>query len=216
MRRILLMLFVSVLCLCLGQMLVAQKKGGGGGRIKPKICDDCEPPDPTPTPTPTPCENPIDDATYFVTQQYHDFLNRDPTGYELATDLPALNSCRPYACYGTERVNMSRRMWDKSEFRQQSFTFGLALFPDSNDSTLQYEHYNDDDFVELEYLLYLRRWSSDPPDDYQRLGYYFWLGALNNCVRNAGSFAAADQCYNDSINAFLLSTEYRARFGCTE
>jgi len=43
---------------------------------------------------------------------------------------------------------MSRRMWDKSEFRQQSRTFGLPLFPDAN---LPYEHYNDDDFVELEY-----------------------------------------------------------------
>jgi len=209
MKRFMLVLFALVLSLCAAQMMLAQK---GSRDIRPNICEGCDP-DPTPTPTP-PCNNPIDDATFFVQQQYRDFLNREPTGYELATDLPPLNSCRPYACYGTERVNMSRRMWDKAEFRQQSRTFGLPLFPDANDPSLQYEHYNDDDFIELEYLIYLQRASNAPPDDYQRLGYYFWLNSLNNCVRNSGSFQTSDQCYNDSINAFLLSTEYRSRFGC--
>src|ERR1700704_949876 len=187
MKRFMLVLFALVLSLCAAQMMLAQK---GSRDIRPTICQDCDPP---PDPTPTPCNNPIDDATFFVQQQYRDFLNREPTGYELATDLPPLNSCRPYACYGTERVNMSRRMWDKAEFRQQSRTFGLPLFPDANDPSLQYEHYNDDDFIELEYLIYLQRASNAPPDDYQRLGYYFWLNSLNNCVRNSGSFAASDQ-----------------------
>lgn len=211
MKKVITLLFVLVMCLCATQLVFAQRRAPAAPQapIEPiNPCDDCDPPPPSCGP------NPIDDPTFFVQQQYRDFLYRNPTGYELANDVAALNSCRPYACYNTERVKMSRRMWDKAEFRQQSRTFGLPLFPDSNDPSLQYEHYNDDDFVELEYLIYLQRTSSAPPDDYQRLGYYFWLGALNNCVRNSGSFTNSDQCYNDSINAFLSSTEYRSRFGC--
>jgi hypothetical protein len=60
----------------------------------------------------------------------------------------------------------------------------------------------------------LQRPSSAPPDDYHRSGYFFWLSVLNSCVSGSGSFANSDQCYNDSINAFLSSTEYRSRFGC--
>jgi hypothetical protein len=171
--------------------------------IEPNICYDCDPP-----PDP-PCSNPIDDATFFVQQQYRDFLYREPYGYELAADVAPLNSCRPYPCYNTERVKMSRKMWDKAEFRQQSRTFGLPLVGD-----FQYELYNNDDFVELEYLIYLQRTSSAPPDDYHRYGYFFWLGGLNNCVGGSSNFDQSSQCYNDSINAFLSSTEYRDRFAC--
>src|ERR1700704_5588887 len=104
MKRFMLVLFALVLALCAAQMMLAQK---GSRDIRPNICQDC---DPDPTPTPTPCENPIDDATFFVQQQYRDFLYRDPQGYELAADVAALNSCRPYACYDTQRVLMSRSM----------------------------------------------------------------------------------------------------------
>jgi len=218
MKRPIFLMLTLVSCLCAMQLVSAQKAKKPHRDPRPLICDDCDPPEsPTPTPTPTCNPNPIDDATFFVQQQYHDFLYRDPQGYELASDVAPLNSCllaADFACYNTERVKMSRRMWDKAEFRQQSRTFGLPLFPDANDSTLQYEHYNDDDFVELEYLIYLQRPSSAPPDDYHRYGYFFWLGVLNDCVRNSGNSTNSDQCYNDSINAFLSSTEYRSRFGC--
>lgn len=214
MKRLIPLLFALVLCLCATQPIFAQKAAQQAPQapIEPiDPCPDCDPPPPG-------CgQNPIDDPTFFVQQQYRDFLGREATGAELINDLPPLNSCLhrgDFACYNTERVKMSRRMWDKAEFRQQSRTFGLPLFPDSNDPSLQYEHYNDDDFIELEYLIYLQRSSSAPPDDYQRLGYFFWLNSLNNCVRNSGSFANSDQCYNDTINAFLSSTEYRSRFGC--
>jgi hypothetical protein len=213
MKKIVTLLFTLALCLCAAQFAVSQKQKQGGQKqkVRPAICNDCEPPTPTPTPTPS-CTspNPIDDATFFVSQQYRDFLYRDPSGAELANDVAALNSCLDrgdFACYNTERVHMSRSMWDKAEFRQQSRTFGLPL-------TQGFEHYSDDDFVELEYNIYLQRSSSAPPDDYRRLGFYFWLGSLDNCVTNSGSYQASDQCYNDSINAFLHSTEYRSRFGC--
>jgi hypothetical protein len=204
MKRFITFLFALVLCLGVTQMVFAQRQ------VQPEICNDCDPP-------PDPCgSNPIDDPTFFVQQQYRDFLYRNPTGAELANDVAPLNSCLlrgDLACYNTERVHMSRTMWDKSEFRQQSRTFGLPLTGD-----FTFELYNDDDFIELEYNIYLQRASSAPPDDYRRLGYYFWLNSLNSCVSSSTSFyecpGCSTQCYYDSINAFLSSTEYRSRFGC--
>lgn len=218
MKRVIYSILAVVLCLGAAQLILAQKaakdnkgKAQKDGTVSPLRCWDCDiEPDPTPTPPPS-CSNPIDEPFFFVAQQYRDFLNREPTGAELANDVAPLNSCLHagnFACYNTERVKMSRRMWDKPEFRAQSMTFALGF-------TNGLEHYNNDDFVELEYVVYLRRFSDQPPDDYRRLGYHFWLGSLNNCVANSADFNQSSQCYNDSINAFLSSTEYRARFGCT-
>ena len=195
MKKLIMLLFVLLLCLGMTQVVFAQKK-----KIKPMICDDCDPP-------PDPCgSNPIDDATFFVQQQYRDFLFRNPTGAELSNDVAPLNSCLllgDLACYNTERVHMSRTMW---EFRQQSRTFGLPLVGD-----FPFELYNDDDFVALDYWIYLQR-APDTP------GYNFWLSNLNSCVNASTSYfscpGCSTQCYHDSINAFLSSTEYRSRFGC--
>lgn len=204
MKRLILLFFTVVFCLCATQLAFAQRTVKQTPRAsvpQPDICDDCDPP-------PDPCgSNPIDDATFFVQQQYRDFLYRDPTGGELIDALPPLNSCRPYACYNTERVKMSRTMWDKAEFRQQSRTFGLG-------NTSGNEIYDTYDFVELSYLIYLQRTSSAPPDDYHRYGFWFWKGNLDNCLSGAANSDQASQCYNDTINAFLSSTEYRSRFGC--
>lgn len=204
MKRVSQLLLTLILCLCAAQMAFAQRDAQAP--IEPiDPCYDCDPPPPTCGP------NPIDDATFFVQQQYRDFLYRNPQGYELASDVAALNSCLHYgdmACYNTERVKMSRRMWDKPEFRQQSRTFGLS-------NTSGNELYDTYDFVELSYLIYLQRPSSAPPDDYRRLGFWFWKGSLDNCLAGAGSNSTyISQCYNDTINAFLSSTEYRSRFGC--
>jgi hypothetical protein len=201
MKKLIMLIFVLFLCLGVTQAVSAQKNGHK--KIKPLICDDCDPP-------PDPCgSNPIDDATFFVQQQYRDFLFRNPTGAELANDVAPLNSCLllgDLACYNTERVHMSRTMWDKAEFRQQSRTFGLPLVGD-----FTYELYNDDDFVALDYWIYLQR----APDT---SGYNFWLSNLNSCVNASTSYfscpGCSTQCYYDSINAFLSSTEYRSRFGC--
>jgi len=180
MKKLIMLLFVLLLFLGMTQAVFAQ----------------CDP-------------NPIDDPTFFVQQQYRDFLFRDPTGAELANDVAPLNSCLllgDLACYNTERVHMSRTMWDKEEFRQQSRTFGLPLVGD-----FPFELYNDDDFVALDYWIYLQR----EPDT---SGYNFWLSNLNSCVNDSTSYfscpGCSTQCYYDSINAFLSSTEYRSRFGC--
>ncbi len=61
-------------------------------------------------------------------------------------------------------------------------------------------------FVLMQYFGYLRRNPYDPPEstlDYQ--GYNFWLGKLNQFN---GNFVNADM-----VKAFIISGEYRARFG---
>ena len=201
-------MFLFALCLCLGvaQAVFAQQPVQP---IDPEICYDCDP-DP-----PDPCGfgNPIDEPTFFVQQQYRDFLGRNPTGAELANDVAPLNSCLHagnFACYNTERVKMSRRMWDKPEFHAQQINPIGSLF-DPFFFSFPYELYNNDDFVRLDYRIYLRR-------NHDISGFTFWLGSLDNCV-NASTSAfscpgCSTQCYNDSINAFLSSTEYRSRFGC--
>jgi hypothetical protein len=203
MKRSLMFLFALVLCLGVTQVVSAQWTPIQPQQ--PEICNDCDPPDPI-----DPCgSNPIDDPTFFVQQQYRDFLNRNPSGFELANDVAPLNSCLlagNFACYNTERVHMSRKMWDHPEFRSQSQTFGLGLT-----GAFPYELYNDDDFVRLEYVQYLRRTWDIP-------GLNFWLGNLDSCVSSSTSAfscpGCSTQCYYDSINAFLSSTEYRSRFGC--
>ena len=197
MKRFVLLFFALVLCLGVTQV------GFGQAQIAPEQCIDCDPP------PPDPCgSNPIDDPTFFVQQQYLDFLYRYPTGAELANDVAPLNSCLlagDFACYNTARVHMSRTLWDKPEFRQQSRTFGLPLV----DRT--YDIYDDYDFVSLDYWIYLQR----APDT---SGHNFWYNNLTSCVdASTSKFTCPNcstQCYYDSINAFLSSTEYRQRFGC--
>jgi hypothetical protein len=61
-------------------------------------------------------------------------------------------------------------------------------------------------FVLMEYFGYLRRNPYDPPEstlDYA--GYNFWLGKLNQFN---GNFVSADM-----VKAFIVSGEYRHRFG---
>jgi hypothetical protein len=59
-------------------------------------------------------------------------------------------------------------------------------------------------FVLMEYFGYLRRNPDDPPDN-NLAGYNFWLNKLNQFN---GNFVSADM-----VKAFILSTEYRGRFG---
>ena len=204
MKRSLMFLFALVLCLGVVQENFGQKKKE---KIKPLICNDCDPPDP-----PDPCSsNPIDNPTFFVQQQYRDFLGRNPTGFELANDVAPLNSCLlagNFACYNTARVHMSRTMWDKAEFQAQARVLDLvnpAFFSYPN------EIYNNDDFVRLDYLVYLQR-------AHDISGFIFWLSNLDSCVNASTSKfscpGCSTQCYYDSINAFLSSSEYRERFDC--
>jgi hypothetical protein len=154
------------------------------------------------------CPNPIDTASFFVTQQYLDFLGRQPTTAERNNGVSQINACGTNAaCIDLQRVNFSRSFWDNSSFRSQSRTFGLSVFS----PPLEYDNH---DFIMLSYNIYLQRQPNDPPD-YNFDGFNFWLDSLNNCTGpedngNRDTY----QCYNDIVRAFLVSTEYRARFGC--
>ncbi|HEY8187952.1 MAG TPA: DUF4214 domain-containing protein [Pyrinomonadaceae bacterium] len=59
-------------------------------------------------------------------------------------------------------------------------------------------------FVEMQYFGYLGRNPQDPPDN-DLSGYNFWLDKLNEF---GGDFRKADM-----VKAFLVSGEYRERFG---
>ena len=59
-------------------------------------------------------------------------------------------------------------------------------------------------FVYMQYVGYLRREPSAPPDG-DLAGFDFWLGKLNQF---GGNFVAAEM-----VRAFLVSAEYRGRFG---
>jgi len=168
-------------------------------------CPDCDPPPPICT-----YPNPIDDPTFFVRQQYRDFLYREPTGAELSEKVAPINSCLlrgDLACADGQKVQMSRTMWDHPEFRQQSKTFGLGL----SDPPLLYDNW---DFVALSYYVYLQRAPNDPPDNNWD-GFNFWLNDLNSCTepeRQAGR--NGEGCYFHIVSAFVHSIEYRSRFGC--
>jgi len=168
---------------------------------------------------------PLDDpnADFFVRQQYLDFLGRQPYSWELAQGVAPINSCYNYGdlgCANTQKVLMSRSMWEHPEFRQYSWTFGLA---NGNPPP----QYNSWDFIYLSYSIYLRRAPDAPPDN-GWAGFNFWKGSLDHCTCTQDEIDQAgggqchrahdgdgSQCYNDIINAFLHSGEYRARFGCS-
>lgn len=59
-------------------------------------------------------------------------------------------------------------------------------------------------FVEMQYFGYLRRNPQDPPDN-DLSGFNFWLNKLNE---HGGDFRRAEM-----VKSFLVSGEYRSRFG---
>jgi hypothetical protein len=182
----------------------AQRSKQKSKPISPLICNDCDPPDPPSCLSP----NPIDDAQFFVSQHYRDFLGREPneppdtdfSGRDFWTGQ--ITQCGSNAqCVADKRVDVSRAFWESSEFRQQSWTFGL----DNSNPPPQYDNR---EFVLLCYVVYLQRW----PD---QAGWDFWTDGLDNCTNDPGRNGSNGyQCYQDTIRAFLVSTEYRERFGC--
>jgi hypothetical protein len=80
---------------------------------------------------------------------------------------------------------------------------GRALRRVAENSTLVANEFNRA-FVLMQFVGYLRRNPNDAPDtDYS--GYEFWLSKLNQFN---GNFVAAEM-----VKAFIISIEYRSRFG---
>ena len=90
-----------------------------------------------------------------------------------------------------------------SELKSNAKTRSQALRAVAEDADLQKAEFNKA-FVLMQYFGYLRRDPDSAPDkDFS--GYDFWLAKLNN---HGGDYISSEM-----VRAFLVSGEYRARFG---
>ena len=72
--------------------------------------------------TVAPVTNPIDDASFFVRQQYLDFLNREPDAAGLAFWTNEITSCGGDAqCIAAKRVNVSAAFFLSAEFQHTGY-----------------------------------------------------------------------------------------------
>jgi uncharacterized protein (TIGR03118 family) len=77
--------------------------------------------------TPPPATNPIDDAQFFVRQQYSDFLNRVPDASGLTFWTGTITSCGSDAqCIQVKRINASAAFFLSAEFQKTGLTAYLA------------------------------------------------------------------------------------------
>ena len=66
--------------------------------------------------------NQIDDPTFFVTQHYHDFLNRNPDASGLSFWVNEITSCgADAACIDVKRVNVSAAFYLAIEFQETGY-----------------------------------------------------------------------------------------------
>jgi hypothetical protein len=146
-------------------------------------------------------QNPIDDSRYFVRQHYYDFFNREPDDGGLAFWTNNITTCGNTAsCYGQKRLNVSRAFWESGEFQDPLRASGDPLFNPTPPNGIEY---NTDEFVRKCYRIYLRKEGDEG-------GVTFWRNGLNNCI--AQNPSNTFQCYNNTINAFLVAGDYRNRF----
>jgi hypothetical protein len=79
------------------------------------------------SPVTPPPANLIDDASFFVRQQYHDFLNREPDAAGLAFWTNQITSCGSDAqCIDVKRVNVSAAFFLSIEFQDTGGTAYLT------------------------------------------------------------------------------------------
>lgn len=149
-----------------------------------------------------PATNPIDDSAQFVRHHYLDFLLREPdqSGWDHWTG--EITQCANPAnrlvgeteaqCIDRKRIDVARAFFYAPEFLQQSRAANLPNpFPPPD--------FNSQEFVRQCYLIYLGR----QPD---QGGLDWWTSELNNDLANGVG-------YNHIIRAFIVSLEYRSRFG---
>ena len=152
---------------------------------------------------PATTKNSIDDQQYFVRMHYQDFYNRNPDRGGLDFWTGQITQCgNDPACRNTKRVDVARAFWESAEFQNplRNSNPPDPLFYPTPPNGLEF---NTDEFVKKNYRLYLRREADSG-------GLSFWTNNLNNCIANnpGNSFG----CYNNIINAFISSGEYRNRF----
>jgi hypothetical protein len=131
----------------------------------------------------------------FVTRRA--FVERYPTGQTPAAYVDALNRNAGNALSPAERDDLVARLADGRETR------ATALRRVAENASLRAAEFNKA-FVLMEYFGYLRRNPDDPPDA-NFDGFRFWLDKLED---NGGDFRRAEM-----VRAFIVSIEYRRRFG---
>ena len=139
--------------------------------------------------------NPIDNQRFFVWTHYPDFLNRaepDEGGLNHWTNN-ITGPCgtginQNNACTREWRIHTSRAFWVHQ--------FPALFNPQTGGTT------NNTEFVRQCYRTYLRR-EPDPE------GLQHWVNDLNTLYGNPASYEGV----NHLIDAFLVSPEYRRRFG---
>jgi len=125
------------------------------------------------------------------------FLSRYPLTMTAAQFVDALNANASGALSPAERDALVAGLAGGSETR------ATALYKVADDSDLKSTTKNRA-FVLMQYFGYLRRNPDDPPNsDFS--GYDFWLAKLNS---HDGNFLGAEM-----VRSFLISEEYRSRFG---
>jgi hypothetical protein len=136
--------------------------------------------------------NVIDDQRFFVEQHYRDFLERqaDMPGLDYWTSQITACGSNP-TCLDQKRIDVSRAFWYAPEF--------LQMHPGLRNPPGVSPDFDNREFVRLCYVVYLRR----APD---QAGWDHWTNELNNDI-------AAGVGYDHVIKAFLVSPDYRARFG---
>lgn len=164
--------------------------------------------------------HPIDDAGYFVRQQYLDLLNREPNQGELDQLVRFINECGgDPKCLPQRRSEAALQVFRSDEFRKAQLllygsyylTFGRrptydewtkgvpltrteGLTKQAEMLMSKEEQYNSA-FVTLCYFNYLKR---DPDPQ----GHDYWLKTLKENSNNPPAV----------INGFIASGEYRSRF----
>jgi hypothetical protein len=69
-----------------------------------------------------PAVNPLDDASFYVRQHYHDFLNREPDSDGLAFWTNEITSCGADAgCIEVKRINVSAAFFLSIEFQETGY-----------------------------------------------------------------------------------------------
>jgi len=144
---------------------------------------------------PTSLANPIDNQRFFVWTHYPDFLDR-PEPDEGGLDHWTRNITGPCgtgnsdnnACTREWRIHTSRAFW--------VFRFPALFNPQTGGLT------NNEEFIRQCYRTYLRRQADAE-------GLQHWVNDLTSQYGNPASYDGV----NHIIDAFLVSPEYRRRFG---
>jgi hypothetical protein len=128
---------------------------------------------------------------------YKDFLGREPDREGWDFWAGEIERCgTDAACFERKSVDVSRAFFYSAEF--------IARHPELAEGLRGTASYNRE-FVRQCYFAYLRR--DCDPEVCDSEGFNFWVTKLNGHLPNV------DADYNEMIRAFLISSEYRARFG---